>query len=91
MFVVISYDVVDDHRRRRLAKYLLDYGTRVQKSVFECYLTPRQYLKVRQGAQEHIEPEEDSLRFYRLCENCVAKVETFGIMDLTLSEDLVIV
>ena len=44
-----------------------------------------------QFRQEYIEPEEDSLRFYRLCENCVVKVETFRIMDQTQSPDLVII
>ena len=92
MFIVISYDIVDDRRRRQLSKYLLDYGTRVQKSVFECILSPRRYAQVKKGALKYIEPEEDSLRFYWVCENCLAKTEAYGVLcSLTEEEDVVIV
>ncbi|MBW1990880.1 MAG: CRISPR-associated endonuclease Cas2, partial [Deltaproteobacteria bacterium] len=47
MFWVVSYDIVDDRRRLRLAKLLTDYGHRVQKSVFECDLDDRRFLALK--------------------------------------------
>lgn len=46
MFVVVSYDIVNDRQRQRLAKVLGDYGQRVQKSVFECRVDERLFLKL---------------------------------------------
>ena len=40
---VISYDIVSDKLRNKVAKILLDYGKRVQYSVFECYISQKQF------------------------------------------------
>jgi len=45
-FVVIAYDITDDKRRRKLAKFLEGYGDRVQYSVFEARLNKRQLMYV---------------------------------------------
>ena len=39
---IASYDIADDHRRTRVARYLLRYGSRLQKSVFEVFLDPEE-------------------------------------------------
>jgi len=51
MFYVISYDVSDDKKRRKLAKYLESYGVRVQYSVFETELNDTQVSKMIRGIQ----------------------------------------
>lgn len=78
-FVVISYDIVDDRRRLKTAKALLDFGgRRVQRSVFECYITPANLEKLRQRLQRLIEESEDSVRFYLLCDECQNVIERMG-------------
>jgi CRISPR-associated protein Cas2 len=65
-FYVISYDVPDDRRRSRIARALLGYGERVQRSVFECILDDSQYAALRARLERLIKPGEDSVRTYRL-------------------------
>ncbi len=62
MFVVVSYDVVADKRRNKIAKTLVGFGNRVQKSVFECELDDRNYLKMKDALEKLIDREEDSVR-----------------------------
>jgi CRISPR-associated protein Cas2 len=78
MLIVVSYDVPDDRRRTRLAHALQDFGTRVQLSVFECVLTPDQEDRLRSRLLRLIDPEEDNVRIYRLCETCRTKIEIQG-------------
>jgi CRISPR-associated protein Cas2 len=80
MFVVISYDIADDRRRLKVAQTLLDFGgERVQRSVFECYITERNYERLQRGLRRHLDIEEDSVRFYVLCEHCRAQVNLWGV------------
>lgn len=83
MMVLVSYDVstVDSDGRRRLrriAKHCLDFGQRVQYSVFECDVDPGQWEKLKARLLKVYEPEEDSLRFYYLGSNWERRVEHFG-------------
>lgn len=78
-FVVVSYDIVDDRRRLKIAKTLLDFGgQRVQRSVFECYITPANLEKLRQRLGKLVNESEDSVRFYRLCDDCQSLIERMG-------------
>ncbi len=58
-FYVISYDVVDDRRRDRLYRLLLDHGDRVQYSVFCCQLNPRERVRLIADIRERIHAKED--------------------------------
>ncbi len=79
MFIVVSYDIADDKRRLKIAKALLDFGgERVQRSVFECYIEPRQFARLQQRLRHHLAQEQDSLRFYILCEACRPRTECWG-------------
>ncbi len=77
-FVVVSYDVPDDRRRQQLANILLDHGSRVQYSVFECLLTPQQWERLRKRIGKVVDVKEDRVRFYHLCGECVKRVELLG-------------
>lgn len=77
-FVVVSYDVPDDRRRQKLAQVLLDHGSRVQYSVFECVLTPKQWERLRKRIEAIVDEERDRVRFYHLCEACVGRIELLG-------------
>lgn len=83
MFVLVSYDVatVDkggQRRLRRVARACLDYGQRVQYSVFECIVDPAQWAVLRQRLIDEIDPKKDSLRFYFLGSNWKHRVEHIG-------------
>jgi len=89
MFVVVSYDIVDNNMRNRMANLLLDYGRRVQKSVFECDLDEKNLAQMKNEALKYVDEEQDSLIIYRLCEGCVDKTESYGRQ--IVREDVMIV
>lgn len=76
--IVVSYDIPDDRRRLRLANTLKDFGLRVQYSVFECRLDPEDLERLRQRLGKLVDPEADSVRLYRFCQECDEKQESFG-------------
>jgi len=78
MFFLISYDIPVDKRRNKIAKTLLDYGDRVQYSVFECNLTHTQVLKLVKELKAIVNEGEDSLRIYRFCADCKQLVQAIG-------------
>lgn len=83
MFYIVSYDIPDDKRRLRVAKLVLDYGTRVQYSVFECNLDDRQREEMGKRLEDVISLAEDRLRIYPLCANCKREVVLMGEGKLT--------
>jgi CRISPR-associated protein Cas2 len=83
MFVLVSYDVSTrskegKRRLRRVAQACLDYGQRVQNSVFECQVDPEKWARLRLRLMEEYDPREDSLRFYFLGSNWKHRVEHHG-------------
>ena len=83
MLVVVSYDVKTDDaagkkRLRHVAKHCLNFGQRVQYSVFECLVDPAQWTRLKQKLVETIDERYDSLRFYFLGANWKRRVEHIG-------------
>ncbi|MCY2953160.1 MAG: CRISPR-associated endonuclease Cas2 [Planctomycetota bacterium] len=83
MVVLVTYDVAtmtDAGKRRlnRIAKACLDFGQRVQNSVFECQVDPAQWTALKARLMELYESKEDSLRFYFLGSNWKRRVEHHG-------------
>lgn len=78
MHIVITYDISEDKRRTKIHKVLSSYGQWMQFSVFECNLTKTEYARLRNRLNKLIQAEQDSIRFYFLCECCQAKVERIG-------------
>jgi CRISPR-associated protein Cas2 len=83
MYVLVTYDVstVDAAGRRRLrrmARTCLDYGQRVQNSVFELKVDPGQWAECKQRLIDEADPDHDSLRFYYLGANWHRRVEHWG-------------
>lgn len=79
MLHLVSYDIVDTRRRTKLAKKLLNFGQRVQFSVFECELNPEQFEAMKKQVLPFVDLETDSLRLYRLCETCLQNLESYGV------------
>ncbi len=63
---------------RKVAKICVNYGQRVQNSVFECVIEPAKFKEVQHKLKETINKEKDSLRFYHLGNNYKNKVEHIG-------------
>jgi CRISPR-associated protein Cas2 len=78
MYLVISYDIQSDRRRTKIHKVLKNYGSWIQYSVFECDINKMQYLRLRDQLERLINVDDDSLRFYLLCEECKRKIERIG-------------
>jgi CRISPR-associated protein Cas2 len=73
IFCVVAYDVEDDKKRNKIAKFLEKYGARVNYSVFECMFTPVQLEKAKDNIAKQIDRKTDSVVFYRICVNCYTK------------------
>lgn len=91
MFYVISYDIKDDLRRNRLAKLLDDYGDRVQYSVFEAILEEDKWAEMVRRIKAAIDTSEDSVRIYRLCAPCQARVLIIGAGEMLRKVDVYVV
>lgn len=83
MLVLITYDVNvvsegGQRRLRKIAKTCLNYGLRVQNSVFECEVTPAEFVKLKHDLLGIFNPDLDSLRFYFLGKKGRQKVEHIG-------------
>ncbi len=83
LMVLVTYDVNTEQEQgkkhlRRVAKVCVNYGQRVQNSVFECDLEPAQFVVLKETLAEIIDMEKDSLRFYLLGKNWERRVELLG-------------
>lgn len=83
MLVLITYDVSTTtdggkKRLRRVAKQCVNFGQRVQNSVFECNVDPGQFAELKHRLEAIIDEDEDSLRYYFLGSNWKRKVEHVG-------------
>ncbi|MBC2890380.1 CRISPR-associated endonuclease Cas2 [Gordonibacter massiliensis (ex Traore et al. 2017)] len=83
MYVLVTYDVQTASpqgakRLRRVAKICVQYGQRVQNSVFECSLDPAQFEKMKSELEKVADLSKDSLRYYNLGKNWKRKVEHVG-------------
>lgn len=86
MFILITYDVCTSDaagrkRLRRVAKLCVNYGVRVQNSVFECKADAAQWRILKNNLLSEIDEKKDSLRFYYLNDNQRAKAEHYGVKD----------
>ena len=84
LLVLITYDVNTEtaagkKRLRQVAKQCVNYGRRVQNSVFECILDNAQCIMLKSILTEIINEETDSLRFYYLGNKYQAKVDHVGV------------
>ena len=96
MLVLITYDVSTQDkagktRLRKVAKECVNYGQRVQNSVFECIVDSSQMLLLKDKLLSLIDEKQDSLRFYYLGNNYQIKVEHFGAKESYEAEGVLMV
>lgn len=85
MLVLVTYDVQTssisgEKRLRKVARQCVNYGQRVQNSVFECIVNPAQFAELKHRLSEIIDKEKDSIRFYFLGSKWERKVESLGVV-----------
>lgn len=95
MLVLITYDVNTEdasgrRRLRQIAKQCVNYGQRVQNSVFECMLDPVQCRMLQAKLCLIMDETKDSLRFYYLGNRYEKKIEHFGCKQTYLPDDTLI-
>lgn len=83
MMILVTYDIDTTtpsgaKRLRKVANICMDYGIRVQNSVFECVVDSTQYVILKNKLLKTYSESKDSLRFYRLGEKYDTKIEHFG-------------
>lgn len=91
MFTIISYDIVVDKRRTKVMKLLQGYGTRVQYSVFECYLNVQQLDRIGRELRNLIDLDTDSVRCYVLDEAARKRIRIVGIGQVSIDPPYYIV
>lgn len=96
MYILVTYDVdttdkSGQRRLRRVAKACLDYGQRVQNSVFECELTEVQFCILKDRIDEIIDHSLDSIRFYHLNRSENRRVEVMGVETAFNVNDAIII
>lgn len=96
MLILVTYDVATVERAgmrrlRRVAQACEDYGTRVQKSVFECQVGQKEWVLLKNRLLREINAAEDSLRFYFLDEKAAERIEHHGVgKPVDLGEPLIL-
>ena len=80
MLHLVAYDICSPKRLRLVAKTCLDYGVRVEKSVFECDLDESTFAAFWDRLNEIIDPDEDALIAYRICRTCVKDILSAGAL-----------
>ena len=78
MCYIIAYDIPDYRKRTKVHKILSGFGKWTQYSLFECFLSRKEFVLLKSKLAKHLEDKQDSVRFYPVCASCLDKVETVG-------------
>ena len=78
MLRIVAYDITSPKRLRRVAIACLDYGIRIEKSVFECDLRNDQFEELLERLKGIVNRDVDSLVCYSICAACEKNVITYG-------------
>ena len=76
--MIVAYDIADPRRLSKVAKIMLDYGVRVQKSIFEVTVNKRIFAELKKRVEGVIVPEDDGVKYFPVCEKCAGTVEIIG-------------
>jgi CRISPR-associated protein Cas2 len=78
MNMIVAYDIAHPRRLTRVAKIIKDYGIRVQKSIFEVMVDDKRFFEMKARIEDEIEPAEDGVKYFPLCEKCAGTLENIG-------------
>ena len=94
--IIVSYDIsmVDPKgvaRLRRISKICLNYGQRVQNSVFECIVDNQTFILLKNHILKEMDNKKDSVRFYILGNKYEGKIEHYGTKKVLDLDDLLLI
>lgn len=89
-FVVVVYDISSDRRRTKLHDTLLQHGSPVQYSVFECLLDEKGMAHMKRAVLRVIRPKVDRVRYYYLCQACLKKVEVTSGPEVLVEKEVIL-
>lgn len=90
-FLLVVYDISNDKRRTKLHNTLKDFGTPVQYSVFECLLDEAKLQKMKKAISKVIKPRLDRVRYYYVCQSCLAKTEVTSGPEVLHETEVIVV
>lgn len=76
---VVAYDIADDKRRTKVHQILKGFGQWTEFSLFECFLTKKELLIMREKIDRYLDARTDRVRVYAICDACLPRIETLGI------------
>lgn len=96
MYILVTYDVQTEslegqRRLRKVARLCMDYGQRVQNSVFECVLTEMQLADLKNKLLSVMDKVHDSIRIYFLNRSQNRRIITLGRDDTVDVEGILII
>ncbi len=91
-FILVTYDIENDRRRTKIHKILSNFGSSVQYSVFECFISEEDFEELKSKLKKQMDPKhpDDSIRYYTLCRSCVEKVLVEGNRDFNIEGPFII-
>jgi CRISPR-associated protein Cas2 len=63
---LVTYDICDDKRLRKVFKTMRNWGDHLQYSVFECQLTPTDLIQLKHELSQIINFSHDQVLFVNL-------------------------
>jgi CRISPR-associated endonuclease Cas2 len=84
MLHVVCYDISDDNVRTQMSNRLLDFGVRIQESVFELLLNDELLERMMERLGSIPLGDNDKVRVYRICHNCTQQIQIYGPGEVTL-------
>ena len=87
MQYVICYDIADDARRSRIANLLLDFGSRIQESVFLADLDSELAARMRGRLDSAVDPDFDKVNIFVLCEACSKRDAVLGKAEIVQDQE----
>ena len=78
MICLITYEITEPKRLRKMHSFLKEYGLNTQKSVFECDIDENALKIIREFCRETLDLSSDQVRIYKICSACINKVKISG-------------
>jgi len=78
-YLAVAYDITDDKRRTKVCKILQGFGTRVNYSIFECFLPSKDISQMKKAIRKNVNKNKDIVIYYYLCANCLDTIERIGM------------
>ncbi len=79
MITLVTYDITDPKRLKKMHKFLKEFGLNTQKSVFECDIDQIALKRIRHYCKENLDLSSDAVRIYKICSPCMKKVVISGL------------